>query len=277
MKSIAFKLSSGVGAFVCRTRPNFIADKLLNQLRIFLKYSDNTNFDFESNGERRVLEAVRAISPRCIFDVGANEGHWSLMARELFPEAEVHAFEIVPSTFDALLSNTSCDKRIISNPVGLSDIPGEVIVHCSKSSSTIATANKIEGMKYHETIYDDKIVCRVTTGADYCNINGVDSVDFLKIDVEGMDFKVLKGFEDLLGAVKIIQFEYGIFNIASRALLLDVFNLLEPRGFLIGKIYPKYVEFFDYHFSREDFGGHNYIAVKKEQHDLLAKLRLSSS
>ena len=75
-----------------------------------------------------------------------------------------------------------------------------------------------------------------------------------------------------LKSIRLIQFEYGIFNISSKDLLIDYFNLLTPLGFKIGKIFPRGVEFFDYHFSREDFRGNNYVAVKEEEKSLIDDL-----
>ena len=87
-----------------------------------------------------------------------------------------------------------------------------------------------------------------------------------------MDLRVLKGFGECLRSVRVIQFEYGVFNISSRDLLIDFFVLLREYGFAIGKIFPNFVDFFDYHFSLEDFGGHNYIAVKESEKNLISIL-----
>ena len=40
----------------------------------------------------------------------------------------------------------------------------------------------------------------------------------------------------------------------------------------MGKIYPKYVDFFDYNFTKEDFRGSNYIAVKKSEVEFIKAL-----
>lgn len=96
-------------------------------------------------------------------------------------------------------------------------------------------------------------------------VQGIDTIDFMKIDVEGMEYKVLEGFGDMIAQVRAVQFEYGIFNISSRHLLLDLMSFFEHRGFLVGKIYPRQVEFFSYHFDRENFLGSNFIAVRKDE------------
>src|SRR5262249_27942917 len=40
-----------------------------------------------------LLEFLQPLDPRVIYDVGANVGTWTLLAKGLYPQAEVHAFE----------------------------------------------------------------------------------------------------------------------------------------------------------------------------------------
>lgn len=164
------------------------------------------------------------------------------------------------------------NNKIVTNNYGLSDTTDSIVVSLSESDSTVATACRIQGSQYHDDYYTAEVECKVSTGSRYLNEYNIESIDFLKIDVEGMDFRVLKGFGDKLEVAKVIQFEYGIFNISSHDLLADFFLLLEDKGFLVGKIYPCYVKFFKYHFENEDFGGHNYLAVKKDQKNLIEVL-----
>jgi len=63
-----------------------------------------------------------------------------------------------------------------------------------------------------------------------------------------------------------------VYNISSHYLLRDLCRLLVDQGFVIGKIFPSFVEFFEYHFTREDFLGNNYIAVRRDRTDLLRLL-----
>ena len=44
---------------------------------------------------------------------------------------------------------------------------------------------------------------------------------------------------------------------------------LSEQGFVVGKVFPKFVDFFEYTFSREDFLGNNYMAVRRERCDLI--------
>lgn len=109
----------------------------------------------------------------------------------------------------------------------------------------------------------------LTTLDDFCAERGIEAIDYLKIDVEGAEHRVLKGARSLLQDDKIacIQFEYGAFSIETRFLLKDYFELLSDR-FVIGKIFPDHVAFGDYAWTAEDFRFCNYLCVSKDRPDI---------
>jgi len=115
--------------------------------------------------------------------------------------------------------------------------------------SWTATGCKIEGIKFHNEYYKNEIPCKVRKASDYIREQKLKCIDFAKIDVEGMDFQVIKGFEDEIRNVRVVQFEYGILNISSHGLLADFCRHLYDNGFVVGKILPRCVKFFEYHFN----------------------------
>lgn len=232
---------------------------------------NNVNFNMETNGENRVLQILSGFKFTCIFDVGANIGDWGRAVADLNPGATIHAFELVPSTFAVLSENTKSISRIIKNNYGLSDQSGTVTVNIGNDSG-MATVYKIEGVQYHNEYYTKQQTCQVRKASDYISENNIGNIDFVKIDVEGMDLRVIKGFESKIENVKIFQFEYGIFNISSHDLLADFCVYLDKHGFVVGKIFPRTVQFFNYHFDMENFHGSNFIAVKKNETAIINKL-----
>jgi hypothetical protein len=82
---------------------------------------------------------------------------------------------------------------------------------------------------------------------------------------------IIKGFSDLLrqGRINVIQFDYGLVNILNSMLLRMYYEHLGALGFVIGKIYPTYVDFRDYDLGDEDFRGPNYMAVLRDRADLI--------
>ncbi len=68
-------------------------------------------------------------------------------------------------------------------------------------------------------------------GKNYIEENKIEQIDFLKIDVEGFELKVLKGFGEHLSKVKYIQFEYGTGLRDAGSNLLEIVNYLKEFGF----------------------------------------------
>lgn len=225
----------------------------------------------ETNGEIGVLKILSAFSPKCIFDVGANIGEWSRLVSTMNRGCKIHAFELVPQTYEILLKNAKDLNNVITNNFGLSNGAGTISVNLGPDSG-MATAFKIEGMKFHDEYYKEKVTCYVRTAAEYIQEKKIDLIDFVKVDVEGMDLRVIKGFGNKLANVRAIQFEYGIFNISSHDLLSDFCIYLNSNGFIVGKIFPRCVQFFDYHFDMENFHGSNFIAIRKDEKEMIEKL-----
>lgn len=235
---------------------------------------ENVSYDFRSNGELRVLK-VLADDPRVttLFDVGANTGEWSALAAQHLPAAVIHAFEIVPSTASAFQDRNRHLANVRLNTLGLSDRVGADRIHYAEGFSTLATCVPDFADTFHH-IQTTAIEVRTTTGDAYCAEHGIARIDFLKVDVEGYEEKVLRGFSGLLArrAIRAIQFEYGYVNIANRFLLKDFYDLLIPKGFVVGKIYPTYVDFRPYRHSHEDFLGPNFLAVQQDEQPLIRRL-----
>jgi len=77
----------------------------------------------------------------------------------------------------------------------------------------------------------NKILLTIKKGSDYMVQNNIETIDFLKIDTEGYELNVLKGFNNFLENVKIIQFEYGGTFIDNNVTLIEVINYLRDKGF----------------------------------------------
>jgi FkbM family methyltransferase len=257
---------------IAKRRDWLLFRALASASTLYLDMLANVCYEIEVNGELRVLQALAEREPSCIFDVGANVGDWSVAAASLFPKAQIEAFEIVPGT--ALLMQERLRQSGVSsvrlNAIGLSDESATVAVaHLpgfsqGSSAAVVQPAGEVEWQE-----------CPVQTGDQYCREHAIDHVDFLKIDVEGLESKVLKGFQGMLAAaqVDVVQFEYGHLNASVRFLLGDFYDLFEGYGYAVGKIFPDGVEFGAYDAWRdEDFRGPNYLAVHRDQVSLIHRV-----
>jgi FkbM family methyltransferase len=252
--------------FIARHRRAFVPRKLAGLARRYIEWHRNVNYDIESNGEAFVLDTLRPFKPRVLFDAGANLGDWTRAALARNPEAHVHAFEISPPTFEALAANLAANPRVHCNNVGLSDKEGPITIRHYGRLSALTTATA-----YPHPFEYSEIAARTVRGDEYAARNGVDHVDLLKIDVEGMEEAVLRGFDGLFArqAIDLVQFEYGRVAILNHFLLSDFHAFFRERGYVMGKIYPGYVDFRDYEHADEDFLGPNFLACRKDRADYL--------
>ena len=265
LRDVKRRLSYSIARQRGRRLPDFAARCAR---RFLLAYENAGNYRFDRNGERRVLTIVARHSPTVVLDVGANVGSWSSAAAELLGSADIHAFELVPTTARALASRFTDDARVHVNDFGLADFEGSIDVQVHAFTPNISfIATSAEALPTER--------CRVMRGDDYADGHGITHIDLLKIDAEGADHLVLRGFDRLLraGRIDVVQFEYARFALTTHFLLADFYEMLEGFGFRVGKIYPTTVAFRPYRIEDEDFRGLNFLAVRSELTDLIAQLQ----
>ncbi len=202
-----------------------------------------------------------------IFDVGSNIGEWSRMARSFHPNAEIHQFELSPDTYRQMLSNIQIDDKMIPNSFGLSDQIGSIPFKYKPSYNAVSSS--IMNLRLDDSEIRTGFVY---TGDEYVKSRNIDKIDFLKIDTEGNEGNVFRGFEKTIseGKVKIIQFEYGFICVLTKWLLMDSYKFLTPYGYKLGKLSNGNIHFHDYSLTDENFIGPDYIAVHSSVLDMFS-------
>ena len=218
------------------------------------------------------MACLRDAHPRVAFDIGANRGDWLVEALEVWPECHFHAFEVAPETFrqlDDRVRQLACASRVSLNCFGLSDVDGTKPMYFVPEHPNLTTGLDLPAPLRFDNYSTLPFEASLQTGDRYVSDHQIDEVDFIKIDVEGGEYPVLKGLVDCLSesTVHCLQFEYSKFAIETKFLLADFYSLLSERYWL-GKVYPSYVEFKDYEWTMENFEYANYCAVSKLRPDL---------
>lgn len=230
----------------------------------------------ETSGETWVLREV--VAHRCrqgtpiIFDVGANVGDYSLTLKRLLPAATIYAFEPAVSVFQQLTANIAAaraEEQIKPCNFGFSDSERTVEFYSYTVDGNEASVLSSIDQRLPTQVLDvqtrssDQI--EVRTIDHFCAAEGIDRIDFLKIDVEGHELSVLRGAERMLktGAISIIQFEFGPANIYSRTYFYNFWSLLSG-AFDIYRIIPKGLAPINYYGEHNEiFLTTNYLALRK--------------
>lgn len=231
------------------------------------------SYDMNDNGEKALVRKLSQIltNKSVIFDVGANVGDWTSLVIDCFQNYEVHIFEISESTYQTLKTRFAGNKSITINNIALSDQGGQVeYIDFGKNSGLNSL---LLNASYHKREF--KVVCAsAMKGDNYCKINGIDRINFLKIDTEGADYFVLKGFENTLqrNVIDIIQFEYGYTHGDAKTLMKDFFEMFEQYGYIVGHLRKIGICFKKFEYTDNDFkSGPNYIACLPQYKDILHK------
>ena len=154
---------------------------------------------YENNDSFMILGSLRYVAETVkdpiFFDVGANEGIYTIYGEKL-GSMTVHAFEPAPNTADLLCKNLKLNncKSVIVNRVACSDEQGRSEFVFARSLSGSSGFKDLLKMADSE-----KINVETITLSRYCERLGR-LPDILKIDVEGAEYKVIKGLEKSIKA-----------------------------------------------------------------------------
>ncbi|MEJ5310868.1 MAG: FkbM family methyltransferase [Anaerolineae bacterium] len=196
------------------------------QLSHWLSFSEYWTFrDGMPRSERELLRRLllRSESAKTVaFDVGANIGLFTC-ALAGFEAYQVHAFEPIPQTFCRLQMNVR-DNGLLGSCVlnCLAVGASRDLVEFQFDERSAATSRMVSNRGTGTSLSSRQSVAVISLD-EYCELKGVDYIDFLKIDVEGMEPYVLQGAQRLLRERRIasILIEICPANLRSVGLTVD--------------------------------------------------------
>jgi FkbM family methyltransferase len=166
---------------------------------------------------------------KIIFDIGANVGYYSLVAATN-PNARIYSFEPVTPTFKKLEKNRQLNNflNIQLNQRVVSDTNSKVRIFLgdplNRGMSSITKSDSLSSeFEDAESVVLD----------EFCRIHSIETIDLVKIDVEGSEMLVLKGMARILESLHPVlmievtnetlqKFGYSIF---------DVYKFLAEKGY----------------------------------------------
>ncbi|WP_168210622.1 FkbM family methyltransferase [Persicimonas caeni] len=196
----------------------------------------------ESNGEKWI---VNFVEPRgVVMDVGFFRGEFTQAVLQRQPSARVIAFDPSQAArkfFDAELEG---NKRITFESLALSNSEGQATFF-DYANECNSLAQRVE-----QSVKDcaEPYAVEVTTLDRYCERQGIEHINFLKIDAEGFDLHVLEGATEILEQerVDVFMFEFGSGWIASRRYLHEAVELLEDKPYRLFRLFNGFLGNFDY-------------------------------
>lgn len=234
-------------------------NKILRSLReILLKFSSNNEKIFKTNrfGFKIMLDLSKAVDKRLylnsfefanllfyqsilernmiIFDVGANIGIYSLIASKKIGEnGKVFSFEPSAWAYERINKNlnlNSC-RNVEVFKVGVSNHSDIVSFYKCDDDAFNSILNK----QMRKCIEEIKI--DVLTIDDFCNKKQIKKLNVLKIDVEGADYLVLKGADNVISNFHpIILCEYNKFLETIKDDINEMITFLNSKEYNVYEI-----------------------------------------
>jgi len=211
---------------------------------------------------RKLSDLVGKKSSILVFDVGSNDGEYARNFIENYQGSfQMHCFEPSRVAFKRLKELLADRSNIILNNIGLGSELSEELLYFEKEGSTIASLYKLDHVGLYASLdLSEKV--QIHTLDEYCKVNNVDEIDFLKIDVEGHEVGVLLGAAKMIdkGKVRAIQFEIGPGSHYSQAYLRRFIELLPD--FKIYRVLQDGLQEIIYEEMYEIFLTTNYLALR---------------
>ena len=156
---------------------------------------------------------LSVVDARCVIDIGANIGIFTMAMKMKAPEAAIYAFEPIPDTFKALEQNVRSlgysDVHLFNLAIGSQDHSEKIFTyypHMPGNSTALPTLKEIRrpvmdqifGQEYSDFLHQSETrSVQVRTLSSVIREQGITTVDYLKIDVEGNEVSVLEGIEEM--------------------------------------------------------------------------------
>ena len=162
-----------------------------------------------------------------IFEIGSRDGIDAKIMMSHFIDSDVYAFEASSQEYN---NHKEQNKDINWINLAIYNYDGEIDFNLKGYLSGVHSIRDRENIS--GTI--DKVKCkRIDT---FCNENKIDSIDFVKIDVEGYEWEVLQGAKQTISMFKpkiIIEYSPDLYSKINPERSLEIYLYLKNLGYII--------------------------------------------
>lgn len=171
-------------------------------------------------------------APKMIYDIGAYRGHWTHLAKAIFPEARVHMFEAQPK-LEPYIQNAVTTLSGVSYTMGLVGAENRDAVEFTIiDTEDGSTGSSIYEENTHYNRYKTTLPMRTvdTVMADL----SLPAPDLVKIDVQGAEVDIIKGAGTALRSAEVVIAELSLvqYNLGA-PLIADTIAALKEHDFVL--------------------------------------------
>lgn len=176
------------------------------------------------------LKRLRTLigAPGTIIDIGASDGKWSEMARTVFPNPFVLAFEPLQERWQALDEWCRRDGRAHVSRCVAGAAPGQVTFDVSNDLDGSSVADRPENARTIPLVTVDQEVARFALPGPY----------LLKLDTHGYELPILDGARQTLAEASAVIVEVYNFRLTNSSLMFgEMCQHLLEAGFRCSDVF----------------------------------------
>jgi FkbM family methyltransferase len=182
-----------------------------------------------------LLRLCRENPPNVIYDIGANVGTWTLLARSAFPKSRIEAFEPLSEHLDGFTRLTAGAPDIGLHAVALGQAPSRAqmkVASLTDASSMLELRPEL--LQHYGVSKAGEEAVEVVRLDDYARTQRLALPDLIKLDIQGFELEALRGGEACLAnATQIITEVSFVEMYQGQALFHDVVEFFAQRSFHI--------------------------------------------
>jgi FkbM family methyltransferase len=184
-----------------------------------------------------------------ILDVGANEGQFAHLMRELCPSDRIYSFEPMPAVFAKLASRFTADTQVVPVNLGLSDQAGTKAMNQSEfsPSSSLLPMGHMHKEEWPQSAGHSQVAVKLARLDDWARDNGLSGAEGLmvKLDVQGYEKAVIEGGRETIRRARLVVAEVSFYELyEGQPLFAEIHQLLTELGF-------RYRGSIEQHYSRK--------------------------
>jgi FkbM family methyltransferase len=161
---------------------------------------------------KQLIGAFLPLNP-AIIEAGAHIGRDTIKMSKLWPQGIIYAFEPIPELFTLLKQNTKNYSNIFCYNTALSDKNGSALMHVSSGRSTACSSllKPKECLSLQPNVlFEHEIEVPLCTLDTWAQRAFLTHCDFLWLDVQGNELKVLEASTTLLTNTKALLIEINL-------------------------------------------------------------------